>query len=69
MNKGQFELFLKLLHGCIEGKNDLTCYNGDDFFVHIPYSHLVNCVIVTSTTPYKVSEHYKSKMESFVPTT
>ena len=44
----QFKLFLKMVQGCIELKNDLTFFNGQDFLVHIPYNHLV-CSIVSDT--------------------
>ena len=39
VNSTQFKLFLKMVQGCIELKNDLTFFNGTDFFVHIPYKH------------------------------
>ena len=35
INLVQFKLFLKMIQGCIELKNDLTFFNGIDFFIHI----------------------------------
>jgi hypothetical protein len=65
VNSIQFKLFLKMIQGCIELKNDLTFYNGTDFLVHIPFKYLVESIILTSTDSYSLVEHYvqKSKME------
>lgn len=62
----QFKLFLKMIQGCIELKNDLTFFNGVDFFVHIPYKHLVASIVTTNVDIYTLAEHLinKSKMEA-----
>jgi hypothetical protein len=66
VNPIQFKLFLKMIQGCIELKNDLTFFNGQDFFVHIPNKHLVESIITTEISNYGLSEHLiqKSKMEA-----
>lgn len=66
VNATQFKLFLKMLQGCIEMKNDLTFFNGQDFFVHIPFDYLVRSVISTNVDGYTLAEHLiqKSKMEA-----
>jgi len=66
VNGTQFKLFLKMVQGCIELKNDLTFFNGVEFFVHIPYKHLVNSIITTNVDAYTLAEHLvaKSKMEA-----
>ena len=68
VNGTQFKLFLKMVQGCIELKNDLTFFNGIDFFVHIPYKHLVTSIIMTNVDRYTLTEHLinKSKMEAEV---
>ena len=68
VNPIQFKLFLKLVQGCITMKEDLTFFNGVDFFVHIPYKHLVNSIITTDIDNYTLAEHLinKSKMEAEV---
>lgn len=68
VNGTQFKLFLKMVQGCIELKNDLTFFNGVDFFVHIPYKHLVTSIIMTNVDRYTLTEHLinKSKMEAEV---
>ena len=66
VNATQFKLFLKMVQGCIELKNDLTFFNGTDFFVHVPHKYLVNSIITTSINTYTLAEHLinKSKMEA-----
>ncbi len=68
VNPIQFKLFLKMVQGCIELKNDLTFFNGTDFFVHVPYKHLVESIITTGVDNYTLAEHLinKSKMEAEV---
>jgi hypothetical protein len=62
----QFKIFLKMVHGCIELKNNLTFFNGNEFFVHIPHKILVESVITTNADSYTLSEHLvnKTKMET-----
>jgi len=68
VNSTQFKLFLKMIQGCITMKEDLTFFNGVDFFVHVPYKHLVNSIITTNVDNYTLAEHLinKSKMEAEV---
>ena len=68
VNHGQFKLFLKLVQGCIETKNDLTFFNGVDFMVHVPFKHLVNSIITTKVDMYTLTDHLvnKSKIEAEV---
>ncbi len=62
----QFKLFLKMIQGCLELKNDLTFFNGVDFLVHVPYKHLVDSIVLTSTPQFSASDviNYKSKIEA-----
>jgi hypothetical protein len=63
----QFKIFLKMVHGCIELKNDLSFFNGVDFLVFIPTKILQECIVVTfSGTEYGLAEHMKSKIEALV---
>lgn len=66
VNATQFKLFLKMIQGCIEMKNDLTFFNGQDFFVHVPHKHLIQSIITTNVDSYTLAEHLiqKSKMEA-----
>lgn len=67
-NSVQFKLFLKMIHGCIELKNDLSFFNGEDFLIHIPHTILSNSIVITKSEPYTLTEHIlnKSKIESHV---
>lgn len=62
----QFKLFLKMVQGCIELRNDLTFFNGQDFFIHVPHKHLSQSIITTKSESYTLSELLiqKSKMEA-----
>jgi hypothetical protein len=62
----QFKLFLSMVHGCLELKNDLTFFNGDDFLINIPYKYLSDSIVMTSTSQYEFTNHVKSKIEALV---
>jgi hypothetical protein len=62
----QFKLFLKMVQGCLELKNDLTFFNRSDFLIHIPFKYLVESVIVTSTFDMTLADHMRSKVEALV---
>ena len=62
----QFKIFLKAVDGCICMKNDFTFFNGMDFFIHIPYSKLVESIITTNVETYELADHMKSKLEALV---
>jgi hypothetical protein len=66
LNQTQFKLFLKMVQGSLELKNDLTFFNGNDFLVHVPHKYLVESIILTSEESYSLSDHFiqKSKIES-----
>jgi hypothetical protein len=62
----QFKLFLKMVHGCVELKEDLTFFDGNTFYIHIPSKQLLDCIIVTSTTEIDMVKQVKSKIEALV---
>ena len=62
----QFKLFLKMVQGCLELKNNLTFFNGTDFLINVPYRFLEDSIIVTSTNEYELADHMKSKIEALV---
>lgn len=67
VDRTQFKLFLKMIQGCLELKNDLTFFNGTDFLIHIPFKFLVDSIIVTAPVEqYELADHMKSKIESLV---
>lgn len=66
VNATQFKIFLKMVQGCLELKNDLTFFNGEDFLLHVPFKYLTNSVITTSQDSYTMADHLiqKSKIEA-----
>lgn len=66
IDRVQFKLFLSMVHGCLELKNDLTFFNGDDFLINIPYKYLSESIVLTSSVPYEFTTHVKSKIEALV---
>jgi hypothetical protein len=66
VNGTQYKLFLKMVHGCLELKNDLTFFNGTDFLINVPYKFLCESIIVTKTNDYDLADHMKSKIEALV---
>ena len=64
VNGTQFKLFLKMVQGCLELKQDLTFFNGSDFLVHVPFEYLVKSVITTSVDDVTFTDVVKSKVEA-----
>jgi hypothetical protein len=62
----QFKLFLKMIQGCLELKNNLSFFNGTDFLINIPFRFLEDSIIVTSTNEYELADHMRSKIEALV---
>ena len=63
----QFKLFIKSIHACLELKDDLSFFNGDDFLIHIPYKILNESVIITSyDKDNDLAQRMKSKVEALV---
>jgi hypothetical protein len=62
----QFKIFLKMVDGALNLKEDLSFYDGNMFLVHIPHIILVDSVITTSTETLGVSDIVKSKIEALV---
>ena len=61
----QFKIYLKLVHSCLELKQDLTTSNGNDFLLHIPYDVLKCSIIMGEAQTVSLAEYaiQKSKME------
>lgn len=66
VNNTQYKIFLKMISGCLELKNDLTFFNGVDFLLHIPYTKLVESIISTKQDIYTMNDVVKSKIEALV---
>jgi hypothetical protein len=67
VNGTQFKIFLSMVQGCLELKNDLTFFNGTDFLIHVPHRYLIESIITTSVdASLTLAEHLiqKSKLET-----
>lgn len=67
VNGTQFKIFLSMVQGCLELKNDLTFFNGKDFLIHVPHRYLIESIITTSVdASLTLAEHLiqKSKLET-----
>ena len=62
----QFKLFLKLVHGCLELKNDLDFFNGQVVLIHVPYKILKDSIVTTGMVDVTMGDIVKSKIEALV---
>jgi len=66
VDQTQFKLFLKMVHASVELREDLTFFNGETFYVHIPSKVLSDSVIVTKVLELNLNEQVRSKIEALV---
>jgi hypothetical protein len=62
----QFKIFLKMVDGALNLKEDLSFYDGNMFLVHIPHKILKESIILTSITPVNIGEQVRNKLETLV---
>lgn len=62
----QFKIFLKMIDGALNLKEDLSYYDGNTFMVHIPHKILKESVILTNTKEVTVAEQVRNKIETLV---
>jgi hypothetical protein len=64
VNGTQFKIFLSMVQGCLELKNDLTFFNGSDFLIHVPHKYLIDSIITTSVdASLTLTEHMAQKFK------
>ena len=64
VDRTQFKIFISMIQGCIELKNDFTFFNGNEFLVHIPHKYLVESIVTTNMDmSLTLTEHMAKKME------
>jgi hypothetical protein len=61
LDEVQFKLFLKLIHSCLELKQDLTTFNGVDFLFHLPYKLLAESIVLGNTIQVSLGEYASKK--------
>ena len=62
----QFRIFCKMVQGALALKTDLTTYDAQEMFIHIPYSVLVESVIVSKINGMTLAEYAMTKTEMLV---
>ena len=65
VDRTQFKIFISMIQGCIELKNDFTYFNGNDFLVHIPHKYLIESIVTTGMDmSLTLTEHMVQKLNS-----
>jgi hypothetical protein len=62
----QFKIFLKMVDGALNLKEDLSYFDGNTFLVHIPNKILKESVILTNVSEINVVEQVRNKIETLV---
>ena len=62
----QFKIFLKMVDGALNLKEDLSFYDGNMFLVHIPHKILKESIVLTNMTPVSLGDQVRNKIESLV---
>jgi hypothetical protein len=63
VDRAQFKIFISMIQGCIELKNDFTYFNGNDFLVHIPHKYLIESIVTTGMDmSLTLTEHMVQKL-------
>lgn len=66
VDQTQFKIFLKMVDGALNLKEDLSYFDGNTFLVHIPHKILKESVILTNVSEINVVEQVRNKIESLV---
>jgi len=57
----QFRIFCKMVQGCLALKQDLTTYDAQELFIHIPYKVLVESVVVSKVNGMNIADVVKER--------
>ena len=57
----QFRIFCKMVQGCLALKQDLTTYDAQQLFIHIPYKVLVESVVVSKVNGINIADVVKER--------
>lgn len=56
----QFKLFCKMVQSALALKENLTTYDAQELFVHIPYNVLVESIIVSKVNDLTLADYAKT---------
>ena len=60
----QFKIYIKMVHSCLELKEDLTTSNGKDFLLHIPYELLRSSIVIDNVEKISLAEYAIQKSKT-----
>ena len=60
----QFKIYLKMVHSCLELKEDLTTSNGNDFLLHVPYDLLRSSMVIGNVQKISLAEYAIQKSKT-----
>lgn len=62
----QFKIFLKMVDGALNLKEDLSFFDGNLFLVHIPHKILKESIVLTNMSTISLEEQVRNKIETLV---
>jgi hypothetical protein len=62
----QFKIFLKMVDGALNLKEDLSFFDGNVFLVHIPHKILKESIVLTNIVQVSLEEQVRNKLETLV---
>lgn len=62
----QFKIFLKMVDGALNLKEDLSYFDGNTFLIHIPHKILKESLILTNVREVTIGEQVRNKLETLV---
>lgn len=66
MDPIQFKIFLKMVDGALNLKEDLSYFDGNTFLVHIPHKILKESLVTTNVKEVSLVEQVRNKIETLV---
>lgn len=66
MDPIQFKIFLKMIDGALNLKEDLSYFDGNTFLIHIPHKILKESLVITNVKEVSLVEQVRNKIETLV---
>ena len=62
----QFKIFLQMVDGAINLKEDLSFFDGNLFLIHIPHKILKESIVLTNIVQVSLEDQVRNKLETLV---
>lgn len=62
----QFKIFLKMVDGAINLKEDLSFFDGNLFLIYIPHKILKESIVLTNIVQVSLEDQVRNKLETLV---